>query len=288
MSDAVVKVTFSSVNETRMVFSSLAALVTNLSFTIENSDDYKGIKVCTLDSNRVAVIHMFLEATVENLPHDGQVKICTSAKELAGYLKTVKDQNTVMFEYDQNQTLQMLKVRQFEQEKSAVGQVAEISIIDAPDEDELNTDFDYPYNCLIDLSELKEFISQSATFSADILNIQLKRRTTSQFDVTNYFTLQTDGSVKLKNYYFTEHTSVEDANNFVIDNTLAMRDEPEGEGYDDILSCPIGLKYIKEFIAPLSAIQVKLSLVNDMPIRLDYCVNETSYLTLFLTPRTIN
>lgn len=117
MSDAVIKVTFSSVNETRMVFSALAALVTNLSFTIEHNEEYKGIRVSTLDSNRVAVIHMYLEATVENLPPDGKVKICTLAKELAGYLKTVKDQNTVMFEYDQTQTLQMLKVRQFEQEK---------------------------------------------------------------------------------------------------------------------------------------------------------------------------
>ena len=290
MSSSIVKVTFESVATTRNIFEALSGLITDLIFSIVHTEDFTGIRVNSMCSKHICVIYIDLEATVENLPMGATVQICTAAKELSEVLKIIKEQNILVFKYNmESTTTQLLDILQYEQENSAMGQIASVKVLDAPVQDELDTDFNYPITCTIPMTEFKEIVSQSSKFGADKLSIMISRSTKQYDDISNYTEFITDGSVQLKKWFYTEHINEADANNFTIDNTLAMKDEPDGHNYNNILKCILGLSSFKDFIRPLdSGINVTLSMSNDMPIRLDYSISELSFITIFVSPRNVD
>jgi len=290
MSSSVVKVTFENVSTTRNIFEALSGLITDLIFTIVNTEDFTGIRVNSMCSKHICVIYVDLEATVENLPLGATVQICTAAKELSEVLKIVKEQNILVFKFDMESTsTQLLDVLQYEQENSAMGQIASVKIMDVPVQEELDTDFNYPITCNIPMTEIKEIVSQASKFGADKLSILISKSVKQSDDISNYTEFITDGSVQLKKWFYTEHISEADANNFTIDNTLAMKDEPEGHTYNNVLKCVLGLSSFKDFIRPLdSGLNVVLNMSNDMPLRLDYSISELSFITIFISPRNVD
>ena len=288
MFDQSITVTFDGISGTVNVFEAVSSLVTDLMFKIVNDDDFTGIRICTLDSNQVCVIYADFEATVDNLDSGASVQVCVPAKLLVSVLKCIKEQNILVFEYPQTEGTQKLIIHQYEQENCSITQKFIIDAIDAPMQDELDTEFDYPYCMTISLSEVREFIVNSGTFGADTLTIGVRRSTKDEYNVANNLTLSTDGSIKCEKNYYTEHSTEEQANDFTIDNTLAMKDQPVGHEFNNIVCNTFGVKYIKDFLRPLQAIDIRLSMANEMPIRLDYPISEKSFITLFITPRNLD
>ena len=283
-----ITVTFDGISGTVNVFEAVSSLVTDLMFKIVNDDDFTGIRICTLDSNQVCVIYADFEATVDNLDIGSSVQVCVPAKLLVSVLKCIKEQNILVFEYPQTDAMQKLIIHQYEQENSSITQKFIIDAIDAPVQDELDTEFDYPCCMTISLSEIREFIVNSGTFGADTLTIGVQRSTKDEYNVANKLTLSTDGSIKCEKIYYTEHSTEEQANDFTIDNTLAMKDQPVGHEFNNMLRNTFGVKYIKDFLRPLQAIDIRLSMANEMPIRLDYPISEKSFITIFITPRNLD
>ena len=109
-----------------------------------------------------------------------------------------------------------------------------------------------------------------------------------QYNVANKLILSTDGSIKCEKVYYTEHTTEEQADDFAVDNTLAMKDQPVGYEFTPLVKNTFGIKYIKEFLRPLQTIDIRLSMANEMPIRLDYPISEKSFITLFIIPRNLD
>ncbi|AEP15105.1 hypothetical protein EOVG_00168 [Emiliania huxleyi virus 88] len=288
MSNQSITVTFEGISGTVNVFEAVSSLVTDLMFKIVNEDDFTGIRICTLDSNQVCVIYADFEATVYNLDIGSSVQVCVPAKLLVSVLKCIKEQNILVFEYPQSSGTQQLIIHQYEQENSSITQKFIIDAIDAPIQDELDTEFDYPCSMNISLTEVREFIVNSGTFGADTLTIGVYRSVKDQYNVANKLTLSTDGSIKCEKVYYTEHTTEEQANEFSVDNTLAMKDQPVGHSFNPLVRNTFGVKYIKDFLRPLQAIDIRLSMANEMPIRLDYPISEKSFITLFITPRNID
>ncbi len=283
-----ITVTFDGISGTVNVFEAVSSLVTDLMFKIVNDDDFTGIRICTLDSNQVCVIYADFEATVDNLDIGSSVRVCVPAKLLISVLKCIKEQNILVFEYPKTDATQQLIIHQYEQENCSITQKFIIDAIDAPLQDELDTEFDYPCCMTISLSEIREFIVNSGTFGADTLTIGVQRSTKDEYNVANKLTLSTDGSIKCEKIYYTEHSTEEQANDFTIDNTLAMKDQPVGHEFNNIVRNTFGVKYIKDFLRPLQAIDIRLSMANEMPIRLDYPISEKSFITLFITPRNLD
>lgn len=283
-----ITVTFDGISGTVNVFEAVSSLVTDLMFKIVNDDDFTGIRICTLDSNQVCVIYADFEATVENLDIGSSVQVCVPAKLLVSVLKCIKEQNILVFEYPHTDATQQLIIHQYEQENCSITQKFIIEAIDAPIQDELDTEFDYPCCMTISLSEIREFIVNSGTFGADTLTIGVQRSTKDEYNVANKLTLSTDGSIKCEKIYYTEHSTEEQANYFTIDNTLAMKDQPIDHEFNNMLRNTFGVKYIKDFLRPLQAIDIRLSMANEMPIRLDYPISEKSFITLFITPRNLD
>ncbi|AET42681.1 hypothetical protein EXVG_00032 [Emiliania huxleyi virus 202] len=283
-----ITVTFDGISGTVNVFEAVSSLVTDLMFKIVNDDDFTGIRICTLDSNQVCVIYADFEATVDNLDIGSSVQVCVPAKLLVSVLKCIKEQNILVFEYPHTDATQQLIIHQYEQENSSITQKFIIDAIDAPMQDELDTEFDYPCCMTISLSEIREFIVNSGTFGADTLTIGVHRSTKDEYNVANKVILSTDGSIKCEKIYYTEHSTEEQANDFTIDNTLAMKDQPVGHEFNNMLRNTFGVKYIKDFLRPLQAIDIRLSMANEMPIRLDYPISEKSFITLFITPRNLD
>ena len=287
MSDAV-RVTFSNVSNARSVFQAIKALVTDIQFSIvKNETEFTGIKVCTLDSNHVCVLYVNLEAEVENLPNGQSVTLCVDSQTLSTAIKQVKEHNIMMFEYDPNTSgEQFLNVHQFQMRGGATGNVTNICVKDAPDQQELETDFDYPFVMNLEMKELRCIVSEAADFKSDLLTFSLNRARVSPTNINNFMEIITSGIVTKRTFYYTHHSSDLDAQTMEIDDSISIDTKPIDLSFSKVMKCSISIKYIKDFIAALGSQKITLSIDNEMPLRLDYTIDEVSYITLFVTLKT--
>ena len=284
---SIVRVTFPNVSNARSVFQAIKALVTDIQFSIVNHIDFTGIKVTTLDSNHVCVLYVNLEAEVENLASGESVTLCVDSKILSTAIKQVKEHNTMMFEYDPNKSGEhFLHVHQFQVRGGAAGKVTDICVKDAPEQDELETDFDYPFVINLEMKELRCIVSEATDFGSDMLTFVLNKARVSPTNIHNYLEIVTSGVVTNRNFYYTQHCSDTNSASMEIDDSISIETKPDDLSFTKVMKCSISIKYIKDFIAALGSQKITLSIDNEMPLRLDYTIDEVSYITLFVTLKT--
>ena len=282
MGDSGVVLTLKHIGVMRSFFGFLKELVETVACKVVVRPDFKGIEVLQLDKFHVCAIVANLECDVGGVSPGEAFTVHFHTKKAHRIFKKARDENVLeihvpnegsdIFFFEKNPIGQgVLRSKELKKIES------DYETIDIPD-------IVYKTRLQISLAELRDIIEDGVREESDIFNITVERAPFESV-LVNKIIFRTFGEIPSKVEYKTVHDAG-DVETIVIDEMSNNRDDlPEPVApWSTVYDFKFTIKFLKPLLE-LATQELLLFLDNNVPLRIHYPIDDTSFVSLFVSPK---